>query len=406
MPILNIPQALVDELFAVARNAQEVAIPHEVIRNSIISAIDRFRGLEELADPQAILAELREENTIQQGVITEFRIRLDEARGTQNALTAATTAVTAAAAAAEAAPRGNNNMNLNLKIPDPEKYKGDRDKLRTFLTQLRLKAALYPDDQSKLRYAVSLLEDCALDQITPHIEDDRIDLDDLAELIGILETTFGDPDRVAIAERKLRSLRQANWDFSTYYAEFIRYAADTNWNEAAKRLQLEEGLCHELKNDLIVRDESELFADFVTLLQKLDQKRRRLTASAQGRKAASTTQTASATHTHTSTGAYTYAHSYTHTPTATKTTATATTASGVHPGPMNLSAGRKKLTPEERARRLAEGRCLYCSGVGHVARDCPNAHRHPLRAAEGALVPHKHNPTAAAAAAENAAHLN
>ena len=79
MPILNVPQALVDELFAVARNAQEVAIPHEVIRNSIISAIDHFHGLEELADPQAILAELREENTIQQGVIAEFRIRLDEA---------------------------------------------------------------------------------------------------------------------------------------------------------------------------------------------------------------------------------------------------------------------------------------------------------------------------------------
>ena len=54
-------------------------IPHEVIRNSIISAIYHFRGLEELADPQAILAELREENTIQQGVIAEFRIRLDEA---------------------------------------------------------------------------------------------------------------------------------------------------------------------------------------------------------------------------------------------------------------------------------------------------------------------------------------
>ena len=183
----------------------------------------------------------------------------------------------------------------------------------------------------------------------------------------------------------------------------------------AKRSQLEEGLCHELKNDLIARDEPELFVDFITLLQKLDQKRCCLTASAQGRNTASTTQMASATHTHipyahTSAGVHTHSHSHTHPATAAKTPATATTASGVHAGPMDLSAGRKKLTPEERACRLAEGRCLYCRGVGYVARNCLNAHRHPLCTAEGALVPHNHDPTAAAAAAataaENTAHLN
>jgi hypothetical protein len=203
---------------------------------------------------------------------------------------------------------------------------------------------------------VSLLEDRALDQVTPHINNDLIGLDNLASLISILDT----------------------------------------WNEAAKRSQLEEGLCHELKNDLIARDEPVLFVDFVNLLQKLDQKRRRLTASAPGRKTAPTPQT---THTHT------HAAQHTHTHTAAKTPATPTTASGTHTGPMDLSAGRKKLTPEERACRLAEGRCLYCGGIGHVARDCPNAHRHPLRAAEGALVPHDHDPAAAHIAA-NGDHLN
>jgi hypothetical protein len=39
--------------------------------------------------------------------------------------------------------------------------------------------------------------------------------------------------------------------------------------------------------------------------------------------------------------------------------------------PMDLSAG-KHITPEEKASRMAEGRCLYCGGLGHLVKDCPN----------------------------------
>ena len=117
---------------------------------------------------------------------------------------------------------------------------------------------------------MSLLKDRTLHQVTSHINNYYIALDKLAGLISILDTAFGDPDKVATAERKLRNLRQANRDFSTYYAEFVHYAANTTWNEAAKRSQLEEGLCHELKNDLIARNDPMLFVAFISLLQKLD----------------------------------------------------------------------------------------------------------------------------------------
>ena len=126
--------------------------------------------------------------------------------------------------------------------------------------------------------------------MTRHITNDCINLHNVASLIGILETVFGNPNKVATMERKLRNLWQANWNFSTYYIEFVCYAANTTWNEAAKWLQLEEGLYHELKNDLIARDEPKLFVDFISLLQKLDQKRCCLTASVPGRKAAPTAQ--------------------------------------------------------------------------------------------------------------------
>lgn len=44
------------------------------------------------------------------------------------------------------------------KIPNPEKFSGkDHNKLRPFLTQLRLKAATYTDEQAKLHFAMNSL---------------------------------------------------------------------------------------------------------------------------------------------------------------------------------------------------------------------------------------------------------
>ena len=50
---------------------------------------------------------------------------------------------------------------------------------------------------------------------------------------------------------------------------------------------------------------------------------------------------------------------------------TPSTATGTHPGPMDLSAARKTLSPEERGRHISGGLCFYCGGSGHLARTCP-----------------------------------
>lgn len=135
--------------------------------------------------------------------------------------------------ALSSSPQGNPGTSTQ-KIPDPEKFTGNRDKLRPFLAQLRLKASTFLTDQERLSYAVSVLGKDALDQVLPYIGNDRVNVDNRAALITTVENAFGNPTRVADAEYKLASLQQGTRDFSTYYAEFQRYAAETSWNDSAK----------------------------------------------------------------------------------------------------------------------------------------------------------------------------
>ena len=78
-----------------------------------------------------------------------------------------------------------------------------------------------------------------------------------------------------------------------------------------------------------------------------------------------------------------------HTPQATSGSATesATTSSGTAPGLMDLSANHCRLSPEERARCLAEGCCYRCGGMGHMAWVCPlGQQQKPMRAVEAVVV--------------------
>ena len=42
---------------------------------------------------------------------------------------------------------------------------------------------------------------------------------------------------------------------------------------------------------------------------------------------------------------------------------------------MILDTATKKLTSEERARRIREKLCLYCGGAGHAVSNCPTSKR-------------------------------
>jgi len=136
---------------------------------------------------------------------------------------------------------------------------------------IRHKPASFPDEQSKMRYAFNCLRGVALGQILPHVrEDGTIGLEDLPAFIQLLEAAFGDPDRIATAERKMREIKQKNSEFSQYYAEFQVIAADLDWNPSALRNALRIGLSGEMKDSFTYSDMPEELPAFVTVCQKRD----------------------------------------------------------------------------------------------------------------------------------------
>ena len=299
---------------------------------------------------QAQTLHLAEENDLYQQRVTTLTQELTDARDVSRAL----------AAAAGNAPAALREKPENM--PDPVKFHGARSELRPFLVQLKIKlaanAARFPTAQHALGYAVGLLGGTALAQLIPYVNGAMINLPDMDAFYAILDDAFGDPDRVATATRELENLKQANREFSLYYADFQRLASELDWNDSAKRHALTRGLCNELKDGLVWQPEIADFHGFVRQLQTLDKKWRARIAEQKKSAASSSKSPAIKTST---------------VPDPAKNPGHPTQAgSGYYgPAPMDLSAG-KHISAEEKLLRMKEGRCFYCGGLGHTAKDCPN----------------------------------
>ena len=137
-----------------------------------------------------------------------------------------------------------------------------------------------------MRYTFNCLRGIASAQILRYIrEDGTIGLEDLPAFIQLLEAAFGNPDRVATAERKMREIKQKNREFSQYYAEFQVIAAYLDWNPSALRNALRIGLSEEMKDSFTYSDMPDNLPAFVMVCQKWDDQiqQRRAEKSAQNK---------------------------------------------------------------------------------------------------------------------------
>ena len=183
----------------------------------------------------------------------------------------------------------------------------------------------------------------------------------------------------------MHNLKQANWDFSTYLAEFLRLTPDTEYDDNTKLAALRKGLSHKLCALLLtILNEPDSFDDYVKLLQKLDSKqqvKKQRTKTYAAHTSASITTVST---THINSGNTNNTLSLINVTRSTPTVSSTFIMTGTHPGPMDLSSGRfVKLSQEEKDRRNHEGLCQYCEGAGHIARVCPNIGKsRPMHVAE------------------------
>jgi hypothetical protein len=331
---------------------------------------DHDRQRDNIETLQAQLEELQHEGQGLQANASRLRTDLDRAYTTIDHLQR--NSIDLAPGHALPRPRQQN-------IPDPEKFTGERKDLKPFLSQIRLKLqgndSMFPNLALRLAYISSLVKGPAYAHIEEHIADGFTRIPDVDSLLSILTIAFGDPDEVGTAEREMKSLRQKGTDFATYFAEFQRLMTILRWDPRAKRAALRDGLSTELKDALVFMEEKEEFGAFAAQLQSMDNRIRSRALEVKGTKA------------RTMTTALAPKSAY---PAPTKHDEPSFRPGGMVP--MALDSSRK-ISAEERQRRMQEGLCAYCAGSGHFARECPNKRPRPLRIAETSTIPATPSPT-------------
>ena len=117
------------------------------------------------------------------------------------------------------------------RLGDPETFDGDRSKLTGFLAELRIRfrgnKSRFPDDDSKISYALSFLKDTPLLALQPILGEPEEEwpeyLTNFDKFANYLTKQYGDPNEKATARRKLRSLVQTT-SAADYFSEFCHWA--------------------------------------------------------------------------------------------------------------------------------------------------------------------------------------
>jgi hypothetical protein len=245
------------------------------------------------------------------------------------------------------------------KIKEPDTFHGDRTKLRGFLVQLEIyfnnQPQLFPGDNEKNGFAISLLRDAAEKWITPYIEG-TLERPWITweELKQALKKMFGDIGAKEAAQNKLERLRQGSRTMTDYWNEFRLLATDAEFEDGTNKRLLLKGMSSKLQ-EYWAQQERE-FTSTEELAEWAVQKENKI-------------NTIKAIQ-----GGQQHYHQQSRNQDGTYKPQTQTKTTTQGGDAMDLDATNQRrytnLSTQERERRLKNRLCLRCGKPGHMIKDC------------------------------------
>lgn len=221
----------------------------------------------------------------------------------------------------------------------PAPFSGEAEDCSGFLLQVSLyfqmQAHQFTDDSARVAFIISLLSGRALQWAQSLWNSDSPVLKSLSGFISHFKEVFGQAVSDLSVHDQLYNLRQGNSSVSTYALQFRTLAASCGWNESALITAFRHGLNPNIRQLLVVYDDS---MGIENLIQKTIRVSQRLSACDNPS-------------------------------TAVSPPSSIPIASPPAPEPMQVDSTH--LTPSERQRCIQLHLCLYCGSDNHLICSCP-----------------------------------
>jgi hypothetical protein len=258
------------------------------------------------------------------------------------------------------------------KVAAPKPYTGKRTESLEFIlkceTVFTAQARTYFNDDTKLAYAINLLENEAYEWVKPalltNVDKKPSYVQTWSEFKKEFLKVFSDVDIKELSYQRLQALKQTG-SASSYATEFRRYSLNLDWNDEPLRQHFFRGLKSEVKDRVLSPSD---FADLASLIENAIKWDNLLY---QRRKDPNNGKSTDRSYLNTTRQSSHWVNRTTNpAPKAQWNNPPPRHTLGTGPAPMEVDSIHGPLTQAEKDRRRNNNLCLYCGNPGHRAVDC------------------------------------